>query len=276
MNEIVSVAWLNENSDNEKLIVLDASLKSTIGGLRTDLDQKTIPQARYFDIANDFVDKESPFPNTIPDTAQFELAVRRLGINKDSIVVVFDNLGIYSSPRVWWLFKIMGHIQIFVLDGGLPEWKNKGFLMKERMHDTYEIGDFNADFQNQYLVTYSDVLLNRSNQSFVLVDARSKGRFNGTEKEPRKQLKSGCVGNSVNRPYQEVLDNGKYKSKEELRQLFESIGDSDTDFVFSCGSGLTACILMLACEISYKKSRRLYDGSWSEWAELQGLKETKV
>lgn len=122
---IVSVAWLQANLKNPNVIILDASLKENQSNLKTGLENIQIKGARFFDIKNTFSDTANPLPNTLPSPKQFETEAKKLGINKNSTIVVYDNLGIYSSPRAWWLFKIMGHQNVAVLDGGLPEWVKK-------------------------------------------------------------------------------------------------------------------------------------------------------
>lgn len=276
MNLIVSIEWLHQNLNDKDLIVLDASLQSTAEGKHAEHHIKTIPGARYFDLQEAFSDKNSPFSNTLPTEEQFEIESRKLGINKTSKIIVFDNLGIYSSPRVWWMFKIMGHYNISVLNGGLPEWINKGYPTENRKTESYKLGNFKATIQKQFVKNYQDVLDNLLTKSFHIIDARSKGRFNGVEKEPRKHLKSGHIPNSINIPYGEVLDNGKFKTELELKKIFDKKCTDKKDLVFSCGSGLTACIVMMASEMVYKKSKNIYDGSWSEWAELQNLKENVI
>lgn len=273
MQDIVTAEWLSQNLNKQDLILLDASLEATVDGKPSAFSNLSIPDARFFDLKVAFSDAASPFPNTIPPPAVFEQEARNLGINKDSKIVVFDNMGIYSSPRVWWMFKTMGHEEIAVLDGGLPDWVNSGKPVVSKTEHVYQQGDFVAHFQKEYLKTYEEIEQNVDNPAFQIVDARSKGRFDGTAKEPRQHLKSGHIPNSVNIPYQEVLKNGKFKSVAELKRIFQETCDSDKEQVFSCGSGLTACIIMLAGEISYKRSKMVYDGSWTEWAELQNLKE---
>ena len=272
MKKIVSAGWLYKHLNDINLIILDASLGSTIDGTQTDLNEKTIPNSRYFDLKVNFSDVDAAFPNTLPTVAHFEAECQKLGINTDSKIVVFDNLGVYSSPRVWWMFKAMGHRKVYVLDGGLPEWNAQGFEVEERKSANWETGNFKATLQQELVVSYDEVVANTENPSFIIVDARSEGRFNGTEPEPRKQLQSGSIPHSVNIPYTEVLENGKFKSKGALQEVFDDTVEQDTDLVFSCGSGLTACIIMLASEIAGQKSKRVYDGSWTEWAELQNLK----
>ena len=275
MKELVSIEWLRENLHKKDLILLDSSLSKTVDGINSEFKDLTIPTARYFDLKSNFSDRNSPFPNTIPSKEQFELECRKLGIKNSSEIVVFDDIGIYSSPRVWWMFKTMGHDKVSVLDGGLNEWIKMKLPCEKRTYKVYEDGDFEASQNEDYIVKYSTVKLNTDQQTFTLIDARLKGRFDGTDKEPRKELKSGNIKGSINIPFKEVLSNGKYKSKEELKKIFENKCNYNDKLVFSCGSGLTACIVLLASEIAFKKSKYVYDGSWTEWAEKNNLKNVK-
>jgi thiosulfate/3-mercaptopyruvate sulfurtransferase len=274
MTDLVSVKWLHQNLDDENLVLLDASLKSTAEGKNSSHKNLSIPTARYFDLKNKFSDQNSPFPNTIPSEQRFEAECRKLGINQASKIVVFDNMGVYSSPRVWWMFKVMGHENISVLNGGLPEWINHGCLTEDRKVKEYVRGDFKAQFQKEFVKSYEDILSNLNSELFQVVDARSEGRFNGTANEPRKHLKSGHIRNSINIPYAQLLENGKYKSELELREIFDLKRGNEKEMVFSCGSGLTACIVLLASRIAGYESKYVYDGSWTEWAELQKLYES--
>lgn len=259
MQTIVSATWLHQHIEKPNLVILDAS--SATNG-------RTIPKARFLDLDHAFVDASSPFPNTVPKPQQFELACQNLGIDQDSEIVVFDNKGIYTSPRVWWLFQLMGHRNISVLDGGLPAWIENGFeTVTEHLKPTKK-GNFKSEYQKDMVITFDQIKANIDQQKFVVVDARSAGRFNGTAPEPRKHLKSGSIPNSVNLPFEDVLDNGKFKSADEIKKLFQSIVKEPQEMVFSCGSGITASIILLASVIGFENSLKLYDGSWTEWAEL--------
>ena len=256
------------------LVVLDASLQATAeGNDGKDTLLKTIPGARYFDLKNNFSKTNSSFPNTLPNEAQFDAECQKLGIRQSSKIVVFDSLGVYSSPRVWWLFKAMGHENVSVLDGGLPAWIDRGYSIETRAPKHYTLGDFKAKLQTKFVKSYSDILDNLRTKTFTVVDARSEGRFNGSTEEPRKHLKSGHIPDSINIPYGDVLDNGKFKSAAALKTLFNKKYTNQKELVFSCGSGLTACIVMLANVIAFNKSKAIYDGSWTEWAEHQNLKK---
>ncbi len=272
-NQIVSVDWLHQNLHKNNIVILDASPIKTASKTVSPYSHLSIPSGRRFQIKEKFTNTESVYPNTVPSQEQFQIECRKLGINTDSEVIVFDNLGIYSSPRVWWLFKLMGHDNVKVLDGGLPQWINKGYetVEVEEVSQQYDIGNFIANQNSDYLLSYEDICDNRKSQQYQVVDARSSGRFHGTAEEPRKTLQSGNIPHSVNIPYQSVLDNGSYKSVEELRAIFAEATQSGADLVYSCGSGMTACIIMLAGELASIESRILFDGSWTEYAMREGL-----
>ena len=257
---------------SEDLILLDASLDTTAQGKSSGHKGLTIPTAKYFDLKGNFTDKGSDLPNTFPPTAQFELECQKLGINQSSKIVVFDDRGIYSSPRVWWMFKVMGHENVSVLDGGLPAWMENGLNTEIRKTQTYAPGNFKARLSEDFVVKYNDIQKNIEDRTFTLIDVRSEGRFNGTEADPRKHLKSGHIEGSINIPFKEVLNDGKYKPMAELKRLFNDKCNREEQLVFSCGSGLTACIVLLASQIAFKESKYVYDGSWTEWAEKNNLK----
>ena len=270
---LIEVKELSAMLDDPDLVLLDCSLKKTASGKEFDLNGKTIPGARFFDLENTFSDAESDFPNTLPQTQDFERKARALGINTDSKLVVFDAGGIYSSPRVWWMFQVMGHKHIRVLNGGLPAWNEAGFPLAEGFKSDFKEGNFKAAFDAGSVKSFEDIELNTDAPKFTLVDARSSGRFQGIDPEPRPHLQSGSIPQSVNLPFQDVLEGGKFKPKTELYKLFEERSLLTDKLVYSCGSGLTACIIMLAGEIAAQKGIQLYDGSWTEWAELKKLKK---
>ena len=158
MDEIVSVDWLAKNLENEHLILLDASFSGPKGNKSSKLNNLTIPGARFFNLKDKFSDKSSSFPNTIPSKKQFEQECQKLGVNQNSMIVVFDNQGIYSSPRVWWMFKVMGHEKMAVLNGGLPEWVNKNYNTLERDERNYRRGNFKANFYKTFVKPLSTML----------------------------------------------------------------------------------------------------------------------
>lgn len=269
---IVSTTWLHQNIQQPNLVVLDASLEKTVSGKVSNFKNKQIETARLFDLKL-FSDTNSPLPNTIPSKEKFEEEAQKLGINTDSTIVVYDTIGVYTSPRVWWLFRIFGHEKVYVLNGGLPQWIQEGFKTEQKTPITVKKGNFKAVFNSKLITYFEEVKYNINSEEFQVIDARSNGRFDGTSPEPRPILKSGNITNSINIPYQEVLENNKLKSKKELITIFKGINKKP--LVFSCGSGLTACILLLASEIVLPNHKSVYDGSWTEWATLNKLTNEK-
>ena len=265
MNPIVSVDWLNEQLHDPNLIILDASLKAIASNRQTLHPNIQIIGARFFDFKKVFSDQASEIPNMLPSPENFTAECQKLGINQESKIVVYDNLGIYSSPRAWWMFKAMGHEQIAVLDGGLPAWMAKNFAHEEIQQREYPKGNFQANYQANLVWSAQEVLQNLDNPSATIIDARSEGRFNGTSPEPREGLKSGRIPKSKSLPYQQVLKDGHFLPKAELQDVFEQLKLKNQPLVFTCGSGLTACIISLASQLVQDYPTAVYDGSWSEW-----------
>ena len=205
-------------------------------------------------------------------TKEFEEKAQELGINKNTCIVVYDNLGIYSSPRVWWMFQLMGFKNIAVLNGGFPEWKSKKYPIETPKTHQPKKGNFKVNYQSEKIKFTKDVLetiINTKNN--LVVDARSKGRFFGTEQEPRKDVKSGHIPNSVSLPYSEIIENGKMKSDTDLKEIFKNINPKNKALIFSCGTGITASILALGLAILGKNNFAVYDGSWTEYGSTDNL-----
>ena len=271
MNPLVSVSWLSQNLNAPNLVVLDVSLESNIANIKVEFPGIQIKGARYFDLKRNFSDLESRLPNTLPNPKYFSLACRNLGINNNSTIVVYDNIGIYASPRVWWMFKSMGHKNIAVLDGGLPLWKNKNYPTESIQNRVLPEGDFKAKFNPNLLKKAFKIIENITSKEAILVDARSNGRFSGLIPETRKNLKSGHIPNAINLPFLEVLKDGKFISTNEISDIFKKLKIDKRPKIFTCGSGLTACILILASTLISEDNHFLYDGSWSEWGQLKGV-----
>ena len=195
----------------------------------------------------------------------FTKEAQKLGIDRTSTLIVYDNIGVYSSPRAWWMFRAMGHENIAILDGGLPVWINAGLSTEPKQVVHFKRGNFTAKAQPEFWKKSTDVLNSIANPQSLVLDARSKGRFNGTETEPRKGLRGGHIPNSINFHFDDVLDGHKMLPKDDLKQQFQKRGISSQQLVFSCGSGLTACILALAADLIGCEKTSVYDGSWSEW-----------
>ena len=262
-NSIVSVQWLKENFSAENLIILDASMKP-VTNVGDAIAETYIPNSLRFDFDNDIKDMNTSLPHMMPTPEFFQDEVQKLGINKDSAIVVYDNVNIYASPRAWWMFRAMGHENVAVLDGGLPAWISAGYETASTLKGKPDSrGNFLANPQPDSFIDSSYVLKAIHNPQLTIFDARAEGRFKGVDPEPRPNMKRGHIPNSVNIPFASVLDNGKMKSKSDLQNIFEK--HKNNKMVFYCGTGVTACILTLAADQAGYKNFSVYDGSWAEW-----------
>jgi len=264
-SSVVSAKWLFDNINHADVVILDATIPKAGTNLNESLKKEGIPTARFFDLKNKFSTTDSPFPNTMPSEEQFENEARILGINNESIVIIYDLHGIYSSARAWWMFRAMGHDNVAILDGGFPEWVKENNTSLEIQPYTCRAGNFTAKYDPSFFVSSNEVLNAVETETHLILDARAEDRFYGKTPEPRAELRSGHIPKSISMHYARVIDNGKLKSKNQLAQLFS---DSTTDkkpLIMSCGSGITACILALAAEMTGNNKISVFDGSWSEW-----------
>ncbi|WP_372769185.1 sulfurtransferase [Lutibacter sp.] len=268
LNPIISAKWLFENLENPNLVILDASPRENKSNLIPEFTNIKIEGAHYFDMEGVFLDKENAIPNMIPNERVFEEECRKLGINNDSLIVVYDNLGIYTSPRVWWLFKVMGHAEITVLDGGLSAWKKEYYPTESIAKNEIFSGNFTAKYHADLVADAITLLENIDSKKMLVVDARSQERFGGLIPEPRENMLSGHIPNSINLPFEKVLNNGKMKPEKELKKIFKNLNIENQPLAFTCGSGITACIILLASELILENKKVLYDGSWAEWGQL--------
>jgi thiosulfate/3-mercaptopyruvate sulfurtransferase len=208
-------------------------------------------------------DKNSSLPHMMLPPELFMEKAQQLEINQNSAIVAYDQVGLYSSPRAWCMFRAMGHDQVAVLDGGLPAWIEAGYETVPTLSTPSGRGDFISRPQGEWFVDSSYVVHALTDPTFSVIDARSEGRFKGLEPEPRAGLRVGHMPNAVNIPFTSVLENGKMSSKPKLQSMFEKY--KDQHMVFSCGSGVTACVTALAADTAGYKNLSIYDGSWSEW-----------
>lgn len=264
---LVSVAWLNEHLHDPDLVILDASIPK-IGEVGTHpLADQCIPGARFFDLNGVFSDKLTDLPHNLPSSDVFTQASRRLGINANSKIVVYDHHGIYVSPRAWWMFRAMGHENVTVLDGGLPKWLAVGLPTTTPSPAVERSGDFTAQLNPELICDAAWLLENLVSANAKVLDARSSGRFCGLEPEPRQGLKGGHIPGSLNLPFDRVIRDGQFLPKAELATVLSELELGASPLAFTCGSGVTACIIMLACELVLPNPKRVFDGSWAEWGQ---------
>lgn len=271
---LVTTGWLADNLTRKDLVLLDASMVTVIGREPIVYDRPVfIPGARKFDLEGDFCDFSSPMVHAFPTEEQFAWEAQKLGINADSTVIIYDNQGVYSSPRAWWMFQAMGHENTFVVDGGLPKWlAEKRKTVSSLAQEPAEPGNIGGVFRSGMVCDSSYVLKELQTGALAAVDARSSERFFGTAPEPREGVRSGHIPGSRNLPFSQVLDEHTFKSAEQLKTVFERTLPVDSErIVFSCGSGITACIILMAAVIAGYKHNVLYDGSWADWGSNPSL-----
>lgn len=272
---LVSTDWLRKNFINKNIKILDCSwhMPTTQRSGKLEFEQTHIPGSIFFDI-DEFSDKNSEFPHTILPGNIFSEMISNLGISNQDHIVVYDSLGIFSSPRVWWMFQYFGHKEVSILDGGLVKWLKEKKEIETGKGKKYPKTNFKVTENKSMLKIYVDIKNNIINNQFQVIDARSKGRFLGTEPEPRANLKSGSIQNSINLPWNECIDPETkcFLDKSLLEKKFKALKIKlDQPVVFSCGSGVSACVIGKAFNIVNNNEPIIYDGSWSEWAIKEGL-----
>ena len=268
MNSIVSAKWLQENLDTPGLVILNASIPKPDTASKPLLGESLISRTRFFDIKNKFSDVLAAFPSTFPSVEQFTHQAQLLGINNDSRIVIYDDKGIYSSARAWWLFRAFGHPNVVVLDGGLPEWKKCNFITE--FYQPYEgkKGNFTGTLNNNFMKFFEDIKMASQTNSHTIIDARAEERFKGLVDEPRVGLRRGTIPNSINLPFENLLDGYCLKNTDALQHIFNAIAKPSDKLIFSCGSGITACVLALGASIVGYHNTSVYDGSWTEYGSL--------
>lgn len=265
-NPLVTTDWLVEHLDDPNLVLVDASWYMPAAG-RSGHDeylQSHLPGAVFFGI-DDISDKSTSLPHMLPTPAAFAEAVGKLGIADTDTIVVYDEAGIFSAPRVWWSFRTMGARDVRVLDGGGPKWRAEGRPTASG-NVTRPARTFVPHYQPALVQDFSGVLGLIQSKAKAIVDARPGDRFRGEVPEPRPGLASGHIPGSHSVPASTVSQDGQMKSVAELGALFAGAGvDVTKPIVTSCGSGVTASTVALALAIAGANDVAVYDGSWTEW-----------
>ena len=270
---LVSTGWLAAHLGAPDLRILDGSYHLPGAGRdpHAEYAEAHIPGAQFFDI-DEIADTASALPHMLPPSEKFASRVKALGIGDGHQVVVYDTVGLFSAARVWWMFRVFGHRNVAVLDGGLPKWRAEG----------HPVDDIVPIARERHFTARKDMSLVRDVTQVAgavklgseqIIDARSPARFRGEEPEPRAGLRSGHIPGSVNLHYGALLNpDGTMKDLQGLRDAFVAAGvDLGKPMVNSCGSGVTACILALAQARLGARRSAVYDGSWSEWGAFSDL-----
>ncbi|RVJ75099.1 3-mercaptopyruvate sulfurtransferase [Sinorhizobium medicae] len=263
---VVSADWLEQRLSDPAVRIVDASwyLPAQNRDPKAEYAAAHIPGAVFFD-QDAIADQTSVLPHTLPSPEAFAKAVGAMGIGENDVIVVYDGPGIFTAPRVWWMLRVMGARNVFVLDGGMDGWKAEGRPVTAQLPNP-EPRVFKASIDRRAVTSFErmkDVVENRLGQ---IADARSAGRFSGEEPEPRAGMRSGHMPGARSLPSGVFSEGGKFKDLDQLRRTFADAGiDLSKPVVTTCGSGVTAAIITLALQSLGHKDNTLYDGSWSEW-----------
>ncbi len=270
---LVSTDWLAQHLKDPDIRVLDASyfLPGVERDARAEYAQAHIPGARFFDI-DEISDLRSDLPHMVPPVEKFMSRMRAIGVGDGHQVVVYDSQGIFSAPRVWWLFKLMGQNDVAVLDGGLPKWVAEG-RATEDMAPIVRDRHMTVRRQNHLVKDVTQVSAASKLGDYEIIDARSAERFRGEVDEPRAGLRRGHIPGAKSLPFADLLSSaGTLKGPAGLKLAFEGAGvDMDKPVIASCGSGVTAAVICLALERLGKSDYAVYDGSWAEWGMFPTL-----
>ena len=269
---LVSTDWLINN--NKKVKILDCSwhMPNINRNSYKEYTKEHIKNAMFFDLEQNS-DQNSELPHMLPEKKIWEKIVSSMGISNKDKIVIYDNSDVISSCRCWYTFIYFGHNPklVHVLDGGLKKWK----LEKKPLTNSIPIPsrkNYNAKEKNALVKDKEQINQNIIKKKFIVVDARSRGRFDGKDPEPRKNLRSGSIPNSFCIPFGEVINqNHTFKNRSKILLKFNNIFGSKLpqEVVFSCGSGITAAVLALAYSlINNKYDPTIYDGSWAEYGKI--------
>ncbi|QGN39175.1 3-mercaptopyruvate sulfurtransferase [Klebsiella oxytoca] len=269
----IAADWLAEHIDDPEIQIIDARMAPP-GQEDRDVNAEYlaghIPGAVFFDIEA-LSDHTSPLPHMMPRAEAFAVAMRELGVSSDKHLVVYDEGNLFSAPRAWWMLRTFGVEKVSIVAGGLEGWRRDELPLEQGLPELPE-GDFDGRLDPQAIKRLTDVLLVSHEGSAQIVDARPAGRFHGQVAEPRPGLRCGHIPGALNVPWTELVINGELKTTDELNEIFARQGvDFEQPIIVSCGSGVTAAVVLLALTTLGVNGVSLYDGSWSEWGARADL-----
>ena len=265
---MVSCAWLAERLGAPDLRPLDATwfLPGDARDAKAMFGERRIPGAAFFPI-DEIADTDTALPHMLPSPEQFSSRMRKMGIGDGNRVVVYDSQGLFSAARVWWTFRVMGHEDVVVLDGGFPAWERGGYPVETGQPQSRMERHFTARFRADLVRDLNDVRRIVANGDAPIFDARPAPRFRGEAPEPRPGLKSGHMPSAHSVPSGSLVnEQGFLRTADELKQIFADAGaDTSRPAVCTCGSGVTAAIIALALARLGRWNASIYDGAWAEW-----------
>lgn len=267
MDSLVTTEWLANEMGASDLRIVDATRHLPDAGrdARAEYEAAHIPGAVFMDLA-ELVDSAAAVENTLPSPEKFASRMQSLGLGDGSRIVLYDDSAVKTAARAWFMLRMFGAHNVAILDGGLAKWKAEGRPTASGV-ESLRNRHFTAWSDPARLRAKADVLANIGSNAEQVVDARGAGRWSGAEPDPRPNIAAGHIPGSLNVPYSSLYNpDGTFKDKEGLRAAFEDAGvDLSRPVVTSCGSGITACVLLFALHLLGKHDTALYDGSWTEW-----------
>lgn len=271
MMTLVSTEWLAAHLDDPQVKVFDASMQKVVGRTPIEYDHlQVIPGARDLALEQELTDTTASLPNAFPSAEQVTQWLQHNDVDPDDTMVLYDNQGIYSAPRAWVVLQAMGLSNAVILDGGLPKWLAEQRPVANDYQAAMGSGTITAQLQSEWLVDWREVLQASISGEAVIIDARSADRFAGRKAEPREGMRAGHIPEAKNLPFAEVLQGHGYTDIQQLQRAFAKLSEQQP-LITTCGSGITACILLVAARLAGYQQVKLYDGSWSEWGSRDDL-----
>jgi thiosulfate/3-mercaptopyruvate sulfurtransferase len=269
MNPLVTPSWLANHLDDPGTVILDATLPPV--GVTPVVDTRArylaqhIPGAIFFDI-EEFSDHSTSLPHMLPTTEAFSRDMSALGVGDDMIICIYEQDGVFSAPRAWWMLRTFGARHLHILDGGIRAWIDAGLPTSSALVKRGP-ANFRAKLDRNAVKDFAQMQQNIAQREQIL-DARSAGRFSGASPEPRPGISPGHMPGATNLPFTELVEDGRLKSTEQLQNIFTTKGvNLEKPITTTCGSGVTAAIIALSLDIAGAPLVSLYDGSWAEYAQ---------